>query len=93
LIDGGENMRSIKVGNMVFRVMYAGVSPFTDHFKAQIYFETMSIGKIASELDGNTGILYMDGDAEETFEGYSRLIKIEYVDNETVVAILERAKG
>lgn len=86
-------MRSIKVGNMVFRVMYAGVSPFTDRFKTQIYFEAMSIGVIASELDGNTGILYTDGDTQKTFEGYSHLIKIEYVDSETVVAILERIKG
>jgi hypothetical protein len=93
LINGGENMRSIRVGNAVFRVMYAGVSPFIDHFKTQIYFENLTIGQIASVLDGNAGILYENGDSQETFEGYSRLIKIEFVDNETVVAILERVKG
>lgn len=93
MIDGGENMRSIRVGNAVFRVMYAGVSPFTDRFKTQIYFESLTIGQIASVLDGNAGILYENGDAKETFEGYSCLIKIEFVDNETVMAILERVKG
>lgn len=83
-------MRSIKVGNAVFRVMYAGVSPFVDQFKTQIFFENFNIAQIANELDGNHGIIYEDGETTVEFIGYTRLIKIGYVDAETVVAVLER---
>lgn len=81
-------MRTIKIGNAVLNVMYAGVSPFTDQFKTQIYYGSMSLGEIAGILDGNNDIIYTDGDQAETFEGYSKLTSISYVDNETIVAFL-----
>ena len=81
-------MRTIEVGGMVFHVMYAGVSPFTDQFKTQIYYSPMNLGQIAAMLDGNDGIEYTDGDQTEIFEGYSKLTSISYVDNETLVAFL-----
>lgn len=83
-------MRNIRIGNAVLRVMYAGVSPFVDHFKTQIYYDSMGIGEIAGILDRNTGIIYDDDGNQQTFEGYSKLTKIERVDEETVVAILEQ---
>ena len=81
-------MRTLKIGNAVLNVMYAGVSPFTDQFKTQIYYGSMSLGEIAGILNGNNGIVYIDGDQTETFEGYSKLTSISYVDNETIVAFL-----
>jgi hypothetical protein len=69
--------------------MYAGVSPFINRLKAQIYFDDYTLGQIAGFLDGNTGIVYADGDSEETFTGYSKLTEIKYVDEETAVAFLD----
>lgn len=82
-------MKRIIVGGIVFRVMYAGVSPYVDHFKTQVYFEGMGLGRIAAILDGNTGITYEDGETTQTFTGYSYLSEIKYVDGETLVAILD----
>ena len=83
-------MRTIKIGNAVLNVMYAGVSPFTDQFKTQIFFGEMNIAQIAAILENNQGIEYFDGEQTETFEGYSKLTSISYVDNETIVAFLEK---
>lgn len=83
-------MKTIKIGNAVFAVMYAGKSKFKDQFKTQIYYGAMSLGQIAAVLDGNDGIEYTDGEQTETFEDYSKLTSISYVDNETLVAYLEK---
>jgi hypothetical protein len=69
--------------------MYAGVSPFINRLKAQIYFDDYTLGQIAGFLDGNDGITYTDGDFVETFSGYTKLTEIKYVDEETAVAFLD----
>ena len=87
-------MRTITVGEYVLTVMYAGTSPFEDRLKMQIYFGEMGIGQLANILDGNNGIVYEYTEEEVRMEytGYSKLTKIEFVDNETVVAFLEYAE-
>ena len=83
-------MRTIKVGDAVLPVMYAGTSPFADRVKTQIYYGNLGLVQIAEILDGNTGIEYTDSETEETetFTGYSRLTEIGFVDQETIVAFL-----
>ena len=85
-------MRTITVRGQTLPVLCAGVSPFVDRFKSQIYFGEMGIGQLAGILDGNDGIIYDNhetGDHEE-YVGYSRLTKIEFIDDETVVVFLNR---
>ena len=86
-------MRTIKVGNAVFPVMYAGTSPFSDKLKTQLYYGEMNLVQVAEILNGNTGIEYADDDQVETFEGFSRLESIGYVDGETIVAFLGKEEN
>ena len=81
-------MRQIKIGDVALPVMYAGVSPYIDRFKAQIYYGDMNLAQIANILEGNQGIEYIDGEQKTMFEGYTKLTSISYVDNETAVATL-----
>ena len=83
-------MKQITVNGMTFRVLYAGVSPFIDQLKMQVFYGDFSLGRLAGILDGNESIEYTDGENTETFEGYSRLTEIKYVDGETVVAFFEK---
>lgn len=83
-------MKTIEVGGVIFRVLYAGVSPFTDVFKAQIYHDGLGIIQIAGALDGNKWIAYTAEGETEIFRGYSKLTGIKYADAETVLVFLER---
>ena len=65
----------------------------THFFKSQIY-DTRRLPDIAAELDAQSRLeIYNDASSEtpsEVFEGYSRLIRIESVDAETTMIVLDK---
>ena len=83
-------MRTLKIGSHTLPVMYAGVNTYSDTLKTQIYFGEMGLVKLARILDGKAAIEYHDGDAVTTFEGYTMLREIRYVDDETIVAVIRK---
>ena len=83
-------MENIRIGNTVLDVMYAGVGPFVDRFKTQIYFRNYSLSELAAILDGAEEIEHTTSEKTELFEGYSRLTEISFVDGETVLAYLDK---
>lgn len=82
-------MRYLRIGETELPVMYGGISPFSDRFKTQIYYGDRSIVQVAEILDGNNGFDYVEDDKTEHFDGFSKLIEIAYVDDETMVAFLQ----
>lgn len=82
-------MKTIKVGEHVFLALYAGISPFVNHFKTQIYSSGVDISYIAEVFDGNKGMEFDNGKNKKSFVGYSLLKEIRRVDAETVLVILD----
>ena len=79
-------------GGHIYTAMYAGIG-LNGCFKSQIY-DTRRLPDIAAELDAQSRLeIYNDASSEtpsEVFEGYSRLIRIESVDAETTMIVLDK---
>lgn len=79
-------------GGHTYAAMYAGIS-LNGCFKAQIY-DTRRLPAIAAELDAQARLeVYNDASGEtpsEIFEGYTKLIRIESVDAETTMIMLDK---
>ena len=80
-------MRKIIVGEHEFDAMYAGVNPVTNRFKTQVYYGNKRLSELADIFDGAEEIIYTDDDKTETFEHYSRLTEISFVDDETAAVL------
>ena len=83
-------MNKIIVKGTELNVLYAGVGPLHGKFKAQIYFGNRTLSEVAALLDGADVIEHITDEKTETFEHYSRLVDISFVDNETVLVFNER---
>ena len=71
-----------------FDVDYAGIS-MMGFFKAQLV-DDRSLSVLATLVEGAQTVLYSDGDAEQSFEGYSVLNRMEKVDEGHAIIFLAK---
>lgn len=82
-------MKTITIGEKTWTADYAGIG-YLGYVKAQIH-DGRTLGAVAPELEGaEQVILTEDGEQTGLFEGYTRLMRIERVDDTAVCFLLAR---
>lgn len=83
---------TINTGRRVYTALYAGIG-LSGQFKAQIY-DTRRLPVLAAELDGVQTLICTRKAGErmvtETFEGYTRLARLETLDDEMTLIVLRQ---
>ena len=85
-------MKTLSIKGKAFEALYAGIG-YMARLKSQI-FDERPLSEIAPEIEGAEQIvLAEDGEQIGLFEGYTQLIRIERVDNESVGFILAKPEA
>lgn len=80
--------RTLTIKSKQFDCLYAGVG-FKAMLKAQI-FDKRPLSIIAPEVEGGNVIEYDDDDGDhKKFENYTKLMRMDRIDDDTVVIMLE----
>ena len=81
-------MRTITLNDNTFSVDYAGIS-MMGLFKAQLV-DDRPLSVLAPLVEGAETVLYSEDGAEQTFEGYSVLNRMEKVDDNHAIIFLAK---
>lgn len=79
--------RTLTIKDKQFECLYAGVG-YRAMLKAQI-FDKRPLSLIAPDVEGGDVIEYDDDGSHKKFENYTRLIRVDRIDDDTVVIMLE----
>ena len=72
-----------------YSVDYCGIG-YLGMLKMQVH-DSRPLGEIAPEFDGLESVVYTDeGEEPEAFEGFSKLNRLEWVDDNSVIVILAK---
>lgn len=83
-------MRTIEINSREYRADYAGVG-YRGYLKAQI-LDDRKLSVIAQEVEGSVSITYTDEEGTTEFTNFTRLMRLERIDDEAVVLMLEKVE-
>lgn len=80
--------KTIRIREKTWNADYCGVG-YSAMLKAQIY-DPRPLSQIALDLEGADQVFFFDGETEREFGGFTRLMRVERVDENAVCFLLDR---
>lgn len=81
-------LKKLQIKNTLYDADYAGVG-YNAWLKAQIY-DSRQLSLVAPDVENAEEIILTDGEKTEAFEGYTKLVQIQRVNDEVVMFMLEK---
>ena len=82
--------RQLTINSKTFNCDYAGVG-YRGYLKAQI-LDNRKLSEIAPEVEGSPAITYTDEEGTTEFANFTRLMRLERIDDDAVVLMLEKVE-